>query len=176
MTKEEFKIQVVPVGEKLYRLAYRLLKDPDDAKDALQEVYIKLWKLKDRLKEYNSIEAFAMTITKNHCLDKIKLKKTVTLESKHTYYKSSDDIDPQIQLELKDDIKNISKLLSLLPEQQRIILELRDMEGYSYGEIEEVMNLPVNTIRVNLSRARKKIREFLIKMNSYGYGQDTATA
>jgi RNA polymerase sigma factor (sigma-70 family) len=176
MTKEEFKIQVVPVGEKLYRLAYRLLKDPDDAKDALQEVYIKLWKLKDRLKEYNSIEAFAMTITKNHCLDKIKLKKTVTLESKHTYYKSNDDIDPQIQLELKDDIKNISKLLSLLPEQQRIILELRDMEGYSYEEIEEVMNLPVNTIRVNLSRARKKIREFLIKMNSYGYGQDTATA
>ncbi len=176
MTKEEFKIQVVPVGEKLYRLAYRLLKDPDDAKDALQEVYIKLWKLKDRLKEYNSIEAFAMTITKNHCLDKIKLKKTVTLESKHTYYKSNDDIDPQIQLELKDNINNISKLLSLLPEQQRIILELRDMEGYSYEEIEEVMNLPVNTIRVNLSRARKKIREFLIKMNSYGYGQDTATA
>ena len=176
MTKEEFKIQVIPIGEKLYRLAYRLLNDPDDAKDALQDVYIKLWKLKDKLAEYKSVEAFAMTITKNHCLDKIKLKKTVPLESKHTYNKSNDDMDPQIKLELKDDMKNINKLLSLLPEQQRIILELRDIEGYSYEEIEEVMNLPVNAIRVNLSRARKKIRKFLIKINSYGYGQGTATA
>lgn len=176
MTREEFKIQVVPVGEKLYRLAYRFLKDPDDAKDALQEVYIKLWKLKDKLEEYKSIEAFAMTVTKNHCLDKIKLKRTVSLEAKHTYDRSNEDADPQLKLELKDDIQRVTDLLSLLPDQQRMILELKDIEGYSYEEIEEVMDLPVNTIRVNLSRARKKIRELLLKINSYGYGQGTATA
>lgn len=175
MTREEFKIQVVPFGEKLYRLAYRFLKDPDDAKDALQEVYIKLWNLKDKLKEYKSIEAFAVTVTKNHCLDKMKLKRTVPLEAKHTYDRSNEDADPQLKLELKEDIKRVTDLLSLLPEQQRMILELKDIEGYSYEEIEEVMNVPVNTIRVNLSRARKKIRELILKINSYGYEQGTAT-
>lgn len=176
MTKEEFKIKIVPLGDKLYRLAYRFLQDPDDAKDAVQEVYLKFWKMKDKLQQYNSVEAFAVTVTKNHCLDKIKLKKTVLLEGKHTYDKPNDEHNPQDKLELKDNVNNIKKILNVLPEQQRIIVELRDMEGYSYEEIGEVLDLPVNTIRVNLSRARKRIREILIKINSYGFDKGTAIA
>lgn len=176
MTKEEFKIVVVPLGDKLYRLAYRLLNDPDDAKDALQEVFMKLWKMKDKLDEYRSIEALATTITKNHCLDKLKLKKTVSLQAKHTYNKTNDEHNPHIKLELEEGVSEVNKLLKLLPEQQRMVLELRDIEGYSYEEIEQILEIPVNTIRVNLSRARKKMREFLIKLNNYGYDQGTATA
>ena len=168
MTSEEFKKNIIPLGNKLYGFAFRFLKDSDEAKDAIQDIYIKLWKLKDKLHEYNSIEAFAMRVTRNYCLDKIKLKKTVSLEVNPPYENQVKEKDPQQMLEINDKIKNVRKVMEQLPEQQRMIIELKDVEGYSYEEIEKVLDLNINTIRVNLSRARKRIKEALIQIENYG--------
>ncbi len=168
MTSEEFKKNVIPLGNKLYSFAFRLLKDSDETKDAIQDIFVKLWKLREKLDEYNSIEAFAMRVTRNHCLDKIKLKKTVSLEVNPPYDKQVKEKDPQQMLEVNDKIKNVRKIMEQLPEQQRMIIELRDVEGYSYEEIEKIMDININTIRVNLSRARKRIKETLIQIENYG--------
>ena len=80
MTIENFKSEVLPIKNKLYRVANRMLNDSAEAEDTVQEVFLRLWSKKEKLKEYRSIEAFAMVITKNLCLDKIKLKKTKHLE------------------------------------------------------------------------------------------------
>ena len=74
MNVEDFKIQVLPLQDKLYSFSLRFLGDSEDAKDAVQEVLIKLWKLRDNLENYRSILAFAMTVTRNHCLDRIKAR------------------------------------------------------------------------------------------------------
>ncbi len=72
-------------------------------------------------------------------------------------------------METNDTYKKIRELIDLLPEQQRMIIHLRDVEGYAFVEISEIMGLTENTIRVNLSRARKKIREEMIKKYSYEF-------
>lgn len=168
MTSEDFKKNIIPLGNKLYGFAFRFLKDSDETKDAIQDIYIKLWKLRDKLNEYNSVEAFAMRVTRNYCLDKIKLKRTVSLEANTPYEKQIKEKDPQQMLEINDKIKNVRKIMEQLPEQQRMIIELRDVEGYSYEEIEKIMDININTIRVNLSRARKRIKEALIQIENYG--------
>ena len=168
MTVENFKIEVLPIKNKLYRFACRLLRNSHEAEDIVQEVLIRLWTRREKLKEYRSIEAFAMVITKNLCLDKLKLKsnKTEELNQRNELFT---EITPYVEMETSDSYNKIRELIDQLPEQQRIIIHLRDVEGYAYEEIAELTGLTENTIRVNLSRARKKIREIMINKYSYEF-------
>ncbi len=168
MTVDTFKIEVLPLKHKLFRFAKRLLVNIPEAEDTVQEVFLRLWSRKDHLHEYKSIEAFAMTITKNLCLDKLKSKrnKTDELTEKH---EKMDDLTPHRKLELSESYEKIQMIINTLPEQQRMIIHLRDIEEYEYEEIAEVMNLSPNTIRVNLSRARKKVKETMIKTYKYEF-------
>jgi len=169
MKAEEFKIKILPINKKLYRFAYRMLKDTMEAQDAVQEVYIKLWALRDKLEIYDSIEAFAMKVTRNLCLDKIKAKRTVSLEAmKNNSEQIVSELTPQNQLEITDMVNKVKGIIEFLPELQKTIIQLRDIEGYEFNEIAEIMEISINTIRVNLSRARKKVRETLIRNYNYG--------
>lgn len=160
MDTNRFKSDVLPLKNKLYRFACRMLNDREEAQDAIQEVFLKMWGRRDQLEGINSIEAFAMKVTKNYCLDRIKAKRSVSIEmTKSLYVEENEGISAERQLELKDSVKYIEKLISGLPDQQRIIIQLRDIEGYEFEEIEEALDMSINTIRVNLSRARKRIRE-----------------
>ncbi|MEZ5197063.1 MAG: sigma-70 family RNA polymerase sigma factor [Bacteroidales bacterium] len=156
---------------KLFRMAKRMLVNTAEAEDMVQEVMIRLWARKDKLHEYNSIEAFAMTITKNLCLDKLKSKRNKTDELSERNGQVSYST-PYHGMEISDSYKNVLKIIDSLPEQQRMIIHLRDIEGYEYEEISEVMDLSVNTIRVNLSRARKKVKETMIKMHNYEFAKN----
>jgi RNA polymerase sigma-70 factor, ECF subfamily len=163
MDINRFKLEILPLKNKLYRFASRLLEDQEEAQDAVQEVFIKLWNLRTKLDELNSVEAFAMKVTKNHCLDRIKARRTVSIEqTKSLYYNTDDQAGVERDVEVRDDANYIKQLISLLPEQQRAIIQMRDIEGYEFEEIEEALELTVNTIRVNLSRARKRIREMYL--------------
>lgn len=115
---------------------------------------------------YRNVEAFVMTMTKNHCLDRLRLKANQTTELKVVIEDESSL--PDRKAEIKDAAKQVMELMKELPEQQRQIVMLRDVEQYEYEEIAEVMGIEINTIRVNLSRARKKLREGLLKTNAYG--------
>ncbi|OQX78384.1 MAG: RNA polymerase subunit sigma-24 [Bacteroidetes bacterium 4484_249] len=171
MTVETFKIEVLPLKNRLYRFASRLVKNVPEAEDIVQEVFMRLWARKERLSEYRSIEAFAMTITKNLCLDKLKSKKNKADELTIKNEQIS-GTTPYRMLELNDSYKKVQEIMQLLPEQQKMIMHLRDIEEYEFEEIAEIMNLTINTIRVNLSRARKKVRETLIKTYSYEFAEN----
>lgn len=167
MNQKTFLGVINPVKDKMYRLALRLLISKDSAEDATQEVLLKLWDRKNKLKDYANIEAFAMTVTKNYCLDQLKSKQNNNLKIVHANYESKDRSAFE-QLETNDRLKQISGILETLPEQQKLIFQLRDIEEYEYGEIAKVMNMNETAIRVCLSRARKKIRVELLKKDSYG--------
>ena len=138
-----------------------------EAEDITQDVFIKLWSNKDQISEYRNVEAVAMTITKNICLDKIKSKKT-----KSTELKDNDALvaasDPHKHAELTNSKALMNAIINTLPEQQKIIIQLREIEGYEFEEIETITGLTINVIRVNLSRARKTIRERLVKQYDHG--------
>ena len=165
MTAQEFNTSVVPMNPKLFRYAYRFLEDRDEAQDAVQEVFVKLWRMRDNMKDINNIEAFAIRVTRNYCLDKIKTRHTVSLDV-NEYFKDriSDASDPHQQLEQSDPMRELGRIMQELPEPQRSVIRMRDIEGYSNEEVGEILGLTPGNVRVLLSRARKKIRESFIEL------------
>ncbi len=169
MDSTEFKSLILPMSRKLYNFACIMLRDQAEAEDALQEVCLKLWNMRNRIRELNNAEAFAMRTMKNLCLDRIKSKKPVYIDHYHSELEKQDEQnDPHMILENTDMLKHFNRLLERLPEQQRSIFELRDMEGYEFEEIANIMDMSINAVRVNLSRARTRLREELHKTMVYG--------
>lgn len=156
-----------PVQDKMYRLALRLLVSKEAAEDATQEVMMKLWSRKEQLSSYNNLEAFAMTVTKNHCLDQLKLKQNNNLRIVHSNYECGES-SLQHKVEVQDDLNWVQKIIAELPEQQKILIQLREVEQYEYEEIAEMTQMKETAIRVALSRVRKKIKEEMIKRHRYG--------
>jgi RNA polymerase sigma-70 factor (ECF subfamily) len=177
MDAAEFKTLVLPMSRKLLHFAFHLLRDSGEAEDAVQEAVLKLWKIRDSLENYNSVEAFAMKITRNWCLDRLKAKKPVYIEAYHSGYdRQTEENNPLNQMEQNDKLNLLYNLMNKLPEQQRQIIQLRDIEGLEFDQISEIMDMNLNALRVNLSRARNRIREELIKHDAYGYQTNKNTA
>jgi RNA polymerase sigma factor (sigma-70 family) len=167
MNQSEFIKFVSPFKDRLFRLAKRLLVSTEEAEDATQEVMVKLWKNKEKLHSYSSIEALAMTITKNYCLDQLKSKRATEMRLVHSNY-TDRQAGLQQQAEDKDSWSWVEKIMNTLPEQQRMIMQMRDVEEYEFEEIAKIMDMNETAVRVALSRARKTIREELIKKHNYG--------
>lgn len=170
MTEKVFKENILPLNRKLLGFANRFMQDLDEAKDIVQEIYIKLWRMRSELDKYNSVEALAMRMTRNLCLDKIKLKKTVPLNG--VVVEKETDGASDNQGEIKTAASRAKQIIDTLNEPQKTIMQLRDIQGYDYDEIGQILNMNVNTVRVNLSRARKKVRELLIT-KYYNHGSKT---
>lgn len=169
MKQAEFLNVVMPFKDKLYRLAKRLLVSSEEAEDATQEILLKLWSKNKAIESYNNVEAFAMTMTKNFCLDRLKSKQASNLKLVHSNY-GDEGASLQKQVEAKDSLSWVERIMEELPEQQKMVLQLRDVEQYEYDEIEELLGMKPTAIRVALSRARKTVREKLMQKHSYGIG------
>jgi RNA polymerase sigma-70 factor (ECF subfamily) len=166
LEQKEFLNTILPYKDTLYRLAKRLLVSSDEAEDAVQEVFLKLWKVRDKIDNYRSPEAFAVTMTKNYCLDRLKSKQASNLKIVHSNYKNSENIERAI--EANEGVELLTKIMQTLPEKQKIIMQLRDIEQFEFVEISQMLEINETAIRVALSRARKVVREQLIKQYNYG--------
>jgi RNA polymerase sigma-70 factor, ECF subfamily len=162
MDLKQFKIEVLPLRNKLYGYARKWVCDSNDAEDAVQEVMIKLWNKRQTLDDYRSIEAFAMTLTHHTCIDMGRVKKTNVL--------SIDDIQlaetfsSEDQSELKNEVELIHHIINSLPGVQRTTIKMKDVEGYETEEIAEIIGCGVEAVRSNLSRARKKVRDVYLQI------------
>ena len=167
MTQNEFVHLTNVFKDKLFRLAKRLLVSTEEAEDATQEVILKLWHKKDNLSQYNSVEAFAMTMTKNYCLDQLKSKRAQNLKIAHNNFTDT-EAGLQQKLEDQDSLNWVEKIIAQLPQQQQLIIQMRDIEQYEFEEMAKILEMNETAIRVALSRARKTIREFMLKTHRYG--------
>lgn len=156
----------MPFKDRLYRLAKRILVSNDEAEDAVQEVFLKLWKGKQNIENYKNPEAFAITMTKNYCLDRLKSKQASNLKIVHSNYQNSENVEKII--EANDGVEIVFKIMETLPEQQKIILQLRDVEQFEFSEIAKMLDSNETAIRVALSRARKTVKDAMIKKYNYG--------
>ena len=169
MNQKDFLNKVMPFKDKVYRLAKRLLVSGDEAEDATQELYFKLWKNREKIETYDNVEAYAMRMTKNYCLDQLKSKRAGNLKLVHSNYKD-ENISLQKEIEVHDEVNIVKEMMKDLSEKQRMIVQLRDIENYEFDEIGKILNMEPTAIRVALSRARKALREKLIKKQQYGIG------
>lgn len=167
MNQSDFLEVVLPFKDKVFRLAKRLLVSREEAEDATQELIFKLWKNKGKIGNYKNVEAFAMIMTKNYCYDRLKSKQASNLTLVHSNYKEKEtSLDKK--LEYQDSVNQVHQLIEKLPENQKIIIQLRDVEQYDFDEICKMVDMKPTAVRVALSRARKTIREELIKKHNYG--------
>lgn len=167
MNQNEFVQLTTPFKDKVFRLAKRLLTSTEEAEDATQEVLVKLWTKNGSLDGFNSVEAFAMTMTKNYCLDQLKSKRAGNLKIVHTNFT---DREPSLDKKVEDvdSLNWVEKIINQLPEQQRILIQMRDIEQYEFAEIAKIVEMNETAVRVALSRARKTIRESMTKTHNYG--------
>jgi len=165
MSQKVFKAEILPIREKLFHLAKKYLEDEQDAEDAIQETFLKLWHNSDSLSTYDNPAAYATTGLKNHCLDNIKLKKN-NIPLDESYYLQAGTENPYLELEYKSSEALIRKIIESLPTLQQEIIRMKDIEEYEIEEIAEITGTKAEAVRVNLSRARKKVREEYIKWTS----------
>lgn len=164
MELKEFKTTMLPMRTKLLIVANRmLLQYNEDAEDAVQETYLRLWSHRSQLSDHPNPQAFAMQTLKNICIDKIrKEKNNITLDYISL---AGDDKTPYHQVEEQNSAGIIKQIINTLPELQRRIIHMRDVEEYELQEIADIIGSEATAVRVNLSRARKKVRDLFLEMN-----------
>jgi RNA polymerase sigma-70 factor (ECF subfamily) len=171
MNSSDFKSKVVALSPKLYLVAVRLLQNREEARDAVQDVMVKLWKRRRQLEIHPNPSGYACLTTRNHCLD--ILRKTEPSKANETdigeISATTDDNDTTEEREANEIIERI---IAGLPDKQREIVLMRDIDGLEFDEIEVLTGVRQELIRVNLSRGRKRIREQLDKIYNYEYGKE----
>ena len=156
MHVNEFKEKVFPVKDRLYRFALAIVKHREDAEDLVQEVLLKLWTMRSKIEHYNSIEAFAIQMVRNAALNKLKTKERQWVNVEHANDKPTGS-HPGEQLEKKEALELVLRTIDELPQQQRWVVLLRDIEGLEMEEIAQLTDMTVNNIRVSLSLGRKRL-------------------
>lgn len=168
MDIQDFKIQILPTKHRLFRLALRIVGNPAEAEDVVQEVFIKIWDRRADFSDIQNVEAFCMRMTKNLAIDKTRSKHKRTQSLGQGLDFENHSANPHQSAEMSDTLARIERLMGSLPDKQRLTMQLRDIEGMTYDEIAKALDIPLNQVKVNLFRARKQIKEALINTDQYG--------
>lgn len=167
MNQQTFQTTVFIYKDKLFRLAKRLLVSQDEAFDAVQNVMVKLWQMKDELHQYKNIEAFTMQCIKNECFNRLKHAEVVESHRVQIF-----DLPEAEQFSTDNTKEIILEMIGELPQKQQMVIHLKDVEEYEISEIAEIMEMEENAVRINLMRARQKIKVQLEKLFEYEQRQN----
>lgn len=172
MDQEKFTSLVQRASGRMYGYAYRILRNQQEAEDIVQEVFLKLWKMKTKLDEYSSVEALAITMIRNQCIDLLrKPKMEHDTDISKMLFNVSGELSPYDTMVNRENGRMLKEIIDRLPEQLRTLVRMHDMDGIPYEEIAVKEGLNINTIRVSISRARKLIRDEFTS-NKYGNRRD----
>lgn len=161
MKEVSFKNDILPLKDILYRLAVRITQNREDAEDIVQETLIRLWN-ETKSQEIDNVKSFAMTICRNLSLDHVSKKERQAISFEEDLHDQVDvGSQPDRMMESKERYGYLTALIAELPEKQRTALQLRDIEGQSYKEIATEMEISENDVKVNIFRARQKLKERL---------------
>ena len=161
MNAEEFKRLYYPFHPKLYRIAFALLNNSNDAEDILQDTYYKLWSKRAELTHILQPEAFCVRLVKNLCLDFLRAPKNRTDKESVEFVNFMTGTTPEDELESKEEVQQIETLIEQLPEKQQTVIRMRGYGDCSFEEIEAATGESAANVRVLLSRARKALRSML---------------
>lgn len=170
MKEISFQKDVLPLKNKLFRLALRITLNREEAEDVVQDTLIKVWNARDRWQEFDSIEAYSLTIARNLSLDCIKKMENQndSLEEQNTERLDENTSTPSERMIQKDKLNIVRNIIDELPEKQRSCLQLRDIEGKSYKEIADILSITEDQVKVNIFRARQTVKQRFQQFDRYG--------
>lgn len=170
MKEISFQNDVLPLKNKLFRLALRITLNREEAEDVVQDTLIKVWNARDRWQELDSIEVYSLTIARNLSLDRIKKMENQndSLEEQNTERLDENTSTPSERMIQKDKLDIVRNIIDELPEKQRSCLQLRDIEGKSYKEIADILSITEDQVKVNIFRARQTVKQRFQQFDRYG--------
>jgi len=168
MQEISFRNDILPLKDKLFRLALRITLDRAEAEDIVQDTMIKVWNKRDEWSQFESVEAYCLTVAKNLAIDRSQKKEAQNVELTPEMENANDVNSPHESLIHDEKMALIHRLVNELPEKQKLIMQLRDIEGESYKEIATILNLTEEQVKVNLFRARQKVKQRYLEIDEYG--------
>jgi len=163
MKEISFKNDVLPLKDKLFRLALRITSNREEAEDIVQDTLIKLWNQRDEWSAIQNMETYAMTICRNLAIDVTEKRERQNISLNEAIHDRPDNSQIQDEkLIRQQQIDKIQAVIQQLPEKQRTIIQLRDIEEKSYQEIADIMGINISDVKVNLFRARQTVK---VKIN-----------
>lgn len=159
MTYEEFQASWLPLRDPLYRLAWGILESEEDAADAVQDLYAKLWSIRDGLDSVHNPKAYCITLLRRMCID--RLRRVSPQRLKEGQELESEDVGIERGIVEKEQLRQVRSLIERLPERERKVLVLKVLEERSYEEVASITGINYLTLRVLVSNARRKIKKGL---------------
>jgi RNA polymerase sigma-70 factor (ECF subfamily) len=146
--------------DKLFRFAFRLLQNAEEAEDAVQDLLVKIWGKRDEWNRWDNLEGYCMTAMRNLCLEKLRGKK-VHKDPESAGHLASTDRNPMERTQDRELRERLQACMESLPEKHALVIQLREVEGLSYQEIAGALDLTLDQVKVCLHRARNAVRNVI---------------
>lgn len=162
MNNQLFLQHIYPLRDKMYRFALRITGNVQEAEDVVQEVMERLWKQQpEQSHTVQNWEAWCMTMTRNRSLDKNRRKPASPIEG---IPEPAHTDSPAVYAEKSDMVAHIRRLIQLLPEKQRLVIHLRDLEDMTCDDIAQTLDISLEQVKINLYRARRTLHQHLLTL------------
>lgn len=163
---QAFETLVAPYEKKIYALCLRMLGNREDALDCAQEAMLRIWRAMGTYKKQASFSTWSYRIATNTCLDLLRRKKvrpSISLDglAEAGYLPADSQTGPEAMAESSARKQALERGIASLPEDLRAAIVLRDIQGFSYEEVAEVLRTPLGTVKSRINRAREKLRKLL---------------
>ena len=169
MKQIDFRLDLLPLKDKIYRTGLRITLNAQEAEDLTQDTLLRVWSKRNDLQQIGSLEAYCLAVCRNLALDRMAKRENGNLSLEAEQTDAPDNArTPQEQMEHEEELKRIHQLFNRLPEKFRTALQLRDIEGMTYRQAAEAMNMTEELFKVTLHRARKNLRSDYEKDYRYG--------
>lgn len=158
---QRFLHDILPLKDGLFRLALRITMSREEAEDIVQETLIKLWERREQWDTIESLEAYANTLCHNLSLDRLRRmdNQHESIDALLTSPVADQRPTPLDDTISHDRLQRVKQIINSLPDKQRACVQLRDIEGKSYRDIADILNISEAQVKVNIFRARQTIRQ-----------------
>lgn len=176
MTEIDFRNDLLPLKNKLFRVALRITLDRPEAEDVVEDVLVKVWEQRatPEIRQVQNLEAYCLTLTRNLALDRAARREAqnVSLDDADHQHLTTDRADtaplPDQLLEHDDRLRWVRDLFAQLPEKQRTVLQLRDIDEHSYQEVADIMQISESDVKVTIFRARQALKQLIEHSSHHG--------
>jgi RNA polymerase sigma-70 factor (ECF subfamily) len=168
MHQKAFLDLIEPLKPALFGFAFRMLQNKEDAKDAIQELLMKLWNNRKKLETNGNFKTYCFTALYHDCIDRLRRRSRMHNAGNTDLVEIADNTRIDLDCENSDLIRQIRLAMDELPYKQKVIMELRDFQGFEYEEIARMMEMTVNAVRVTVARSRATISEKMKQEIGYG--------
>lgn len=165
----DFRHELLTLKDKMFRLALRITLNRAEAEDVTQDILLRVWEQRESLGELRSLEAYVLTAVRNLALDRVAKTDNANVSLDDVQTDAFDSAPcPDEDMEQQESLKRVREIMSGLPEAQRTALQLREIEGHSYRETADIMNVSEANVKVLIFRARQAVKNQIDKIENYG--------